>query len=669
MKKIFGISCLAVLLTGLFPVTAQVTVDRPRVLVLPVENRTLREQNDAVARAVTDSMVLTLRLLDAYELVSPDGQVSQEALDQPSEVLDDLAQRRGADALIFGSVETDAAGAMVFTVYVYDRAVGDITVEARSRAERIFDVFDASDDLVTDAISGFSGMRIGFGTLRIQPVGAGDYTVFIDGTEAGYNISVLDHVLIGERTVEIRLQRADVVSVLHRETVNVRTGETRTLSFGFPVITDEELRREETLRSTIAVRLDAGIDPAGIALVVTELEDLYTEAAAGFPGGSREIRFYRDRLFLAREMQDLVLLDLKPYAERAVSPGGAGITDLKSRRDPWNAVYLQYRLEEQDWLDRHVAGVPPDGVLDWYQFTPRQRRERIQEDLRRNLTVLAALITLERAAVTDRDEADLVVGYNNLLNAVQSLIEVPVRAETTWSMETQRAREAMRSYRRAEARAQPVWHWIAGGVGAGALGYAVYLQYSGTLGDREDRIEELIPLYEASTDFDEIVSLRSDLRDEERELLALEISRDVAIGVGATLVATALVGRVVSATRPARIWRGYRSDAFLERWSATAIEYRVASPRDSGPPSLLVLGAEESFTVNGVADARTTPQMVIADAEPGDMDPNRVSVGSAGDEPAGFWRIQPLTTGFTRVPEFEVPYRPGTQILYLGVRR
>ncbi len=669
MKKMFGIPCLVLFLTGLFPVLAQVTIDQPRVLVLPVENRTARAQNDAVARAVTDSMVLTLRLLDAYELVSPDGQVSGEALDQVPEVLDELAERRGADALIFGSVETDAAGAMVFTVYVYDRAVGEITVEARSRAESIFDVFDASDDLVTDAISGFSGMRIGFGTLRIRPVGSGDYAVYIDGSEAGTNVTVVDHVLIGERTVEIRRRRADLESLLHRETVQVQPGETRTLTFSVPVITSEELQREETRRTRIITRLDAGVDPDGTAGMITDLAILYEALPEGFPGAAREIQFYRDRVLLAREMQDLVLLDLRPYAERAVAPGGAGIADLKSRRDPWNEVYLHYREEEQHWLDLHVAGVPPDDARSWYQFTPRQRRERVQEDLRRNLSVLAALITLERAAVTDRGEADLVVGYNNLLNAVQSLIEVPVRAETTWSVETQRAREAMRSYRRAEERTRPAWHWIAGGVGAGALGYAAYVQYSGTLGDREDRIEELIPLYEASTDFDEIVSLRSEIRDEERELLALEVTRDVAIGVGATLVATALVGRVVSATRPARIWRGYRNDAFLERWTAAAIEYRVASPRDTGPPSLLVLGAEESFTVNGVADAWTTPQMVMVDAAPDDVGRGRSSVDRAGDETDGSWRIQPLTTGFTRVPEFEVPYREGTQILYLGVRR
>ncbi|TVR67508.1 MAG: hypothetical protein EA427_13510 [Spirochaetaceae bacterium] len=633
-----------VLLTG--PVAAQVRVDRPRVLVLPVENLTERTENDVVARTVTDTMTLTLRLLGTYDLVTPGVRSSADAIGRSSDQLDRLAAETGADNLIFGSLETHPQGGLLFVVSVYDRAEQRVTVDARSRAQTIFDIFDASDDLVTDAISGFSGERIGFGSLRVQAEGEGDFRLYLDGSLVGENVTALDRLLIGARALEIRQVRRDLEVVIHREQLEVAEGQTYTVAFAFPVVTAEEEREEENLRRLITQRLNAGVDPAGTEELLEELEEFYTRLEAGYPGALEEMPFYRDRLELSREMQRLTGLDL-----RSLAADVDGVAALREHREPWDELYLRYRAGEREWLDEELESDRPIGTdpIEPYRYSPRQRRDAVEADVNRNLTVLAALITLERAAVLQREEAEFVTGYNNLLNGVQARLNVPVRASMTWPQETIRARGSMRTYQRALDRRTPVWHWVVGGIGAGALGYAAYVNYSGVMPDKRDEIDDLVPRYESSTDFDEIVSLRRQINDAESDLYALETTRNIAAGVGATLVATAVIGRVVSLTRPARVWRRYRNDPFLDRWTAAGLDYRDREPVDAGSPRLLVLGAQESFAVAGITGALTAPQMLDA--------------GTTGDA----WRIDHFTARANQQRAYEIPFREGLQIVYLGV--
>jgi TolB-like protein len=639
----FGLVLLS-FVTG--SLVAQVAVDRPRVLVLPVENRTGRTQNDAVARTVTETMTLTLRLLGSYELMSVGRYTSDDALGRPPEELGRLASDTGADNLVFGAVTIDAQGVLTFSVSVYDHARGRITVQAESRAQTLFDVFDASDELIADAVSGFSGVRIGFGSLRVQPEGEGEYRLYLDGTEIGANVGSVDRVLIGTRELEIRQVRGERESVIHRQTVDIEENQSHTVTFSFPVVTEEERLREEELRGAIAWRLESGVDPDGTADLIAELEELYTELAAGYDGGLEEIAFYRDRLDLARGMQSLALLELEPLAGAEF----AQATEVLDRyRTPWNEVFERYRAEEGRLAGEGVdTGDHTD--LAPHQFTARERRQLVEEDARRNLTTLASLASLERAALVDEEDAERVQGYTALIRRITAPQGAPYGAYDRWLEENRYADQSMARYRRVDRRRRPLWHWLVGGAGVGALGYAGYVQYSGTLEDRKDKVDSLIPRYEESTDFDEIVTLRSEIRDAERDVAALETTRNIAAGVGVTMVGTAVVARMISLTRPARVWRRYRDDAYLDRWTAAGLDYRERPREPGGAPALLVLGRGQTFNVSGMRGVLTTPQMLPAGT--------------------GAWELEHLNSrvlGARR--SYEIPAREGVQILYLGVQQ
>ncbi len=633
---------LVVLLSKTGMLAAQVEVDRPRVLVLPIENRTELAQNDAVARTVTDTMTLTLRLLDAYELLPPGTYTSDDAIGLSPAELGDLATALTADNVIFGAVDIDDQGVLTFSVSVYDHATGEITVRANSRAESIFDIFDASDDLITDAVSGFSGVRIGFGSLQLEAEGEGDFLLYLDGSLVGKNITAVDRVLIGSRALEIRQERADREAVIHRQTLEIEEDQAHIVAFAFPVVTEEEQRREEELRAAIAWRLDSGVDPQGTGELIDELEELYTELEAGFVGGLREISFYRDRLALARAMQGLALVDLEALAGEEADR----VSDVVAEyRAPWDITYRQYLIAADDLPDDPAEGAD----LEPHQFTAEERFRLVESDVRRNLTTFGTLASLERAGIVDEAEADLVDGYTAVTHRVRQPQAALPAPYDDWRVENRYINQAMIRYRRADERRRPFWHWIAGGVGVGALGYAGYVQFAGLIENREEKVEELIPQYESSTDFDEIVALRSEIQDAENQMAALELTRDIAIGAGATLLSTAVIARIVSLTRPARAWRRYRDDAYLDRWTAAGLDYRERSLDPGGPPQLLVLGREESFTVTGVHGALTTPQML-----PGGTDA---------------WELEHLSAAPGDRRAYEIPARSGVQILYLGVQQ
>lgn len=618
---------------------------RVRVLVLPFESRTGRAQDETIARTITDTVTLTLQLLGRYELSDPGNLTSADAVDLTETDLDELAGEQRVDTLIYGTVLLDEAGALLFSLTVYDRAEERITVRAQSRAPSIFDVFDAADDLVRDAVSGFSGVRIAFGSLRVTTTDEGEYLLYLDNSLAGENVSTLDRVLAGERLIEIRQRRGDLELLIHRESVLVEEGTTRTVTFSFPVVTEEERRREEELRDLLRRELAHAADPEPLEAVIAELEELYLRLESAYPEGPEQISFYRDRLWLAREMQELVKADLRSLAAVRSMENLRAFDDL---REPWLELVARYREAEREAAEAADAEALP------HIIPPARRWELVRDDTRRNLTVLAALVTLERAAVVDEGEAAYVDGHNQQILSIQSLLASSTRPYTLWTDERVRAQAEMRRYARADRRRRPAWHWIAGGIGAGALGYAGYVQFSGILDDLDDDITTLIDRYEASTDFDEILDTREDLDDKTDERAWYQRTRTIAAGAGLALVGTAVVARMVSRSRPARIWSQYRDHPFPERWTAAGLSYRGRALDGSDPPSLLVIGEDETFRLNG--RTLTTPQMIPAD------------VAANGESPA--WQIEHITAPAGVQREYRLtPGETGIRVLYLGAAR
>lgn len=623
-----------VILLGLLALsaTAQVTVDRPRVLVVPLANLTGQEQNDVVADTSTDTILLTLRLLDQYEVVAATDVSSQTLIGADPAELDRVSADQGVDNLMFGSVTTTDNGGFRFQLSVYDRAESGISLEAESVSPSLFGVFDAADALVAEAVSGFSGVRIGFGRLQVSGSGEGDYLLYVDGGLIGENVATVDRLLIGRREIAIRQRRGDRETTIYRETVTVDEGSTTTVRFAFPTVTADEIAREAELRQRLAIQLTIGVNVRSMEQAIAELEDLYLRLPGSLEGSIEDIPGYRDRLMLAEDMQQLPAVDL-----RSLAP----LSD-QDQRVAMEEIY-------QPWVDLWQAyGARAEGEAS---ETAEAQYERIRNDVERNLETLAGLITLERALVERQEQWELVDGFNRLRMAARPQNFVELRPHT-WPAQAATATTAVREYGRALERERPFWHWIAGAVGLGALGYAGYTWLGDDTATLEQQIEANIAEYEAATDYDQIVSLRSRIESDVDRLNQLQTIPTIAAAGGGVMLSTAVIGRIVSRTRPNRVWRRYREDPVIVRWTAAGLDYRdAAAAAESGSGSaVVILGANfDTFRIGEDGEILRSPQ--VFETEPGED-----------------WSIEYVRGGSFVLEGYEFTAREGLNVISLGVR-
>lgn len=590
---------LVLLVESLITVSAQVSVDRPRVLVVPFANLTGQTQNDVVADTSTDTIELTLRLLDQYQVFADTRHSSDSLMGAPVSELRRIAAEENVDNVIFGSVSSPEGGGFLFQLSVYDRARDDISLRSESRSASLFGVFDASDELVAEAVSGFSGVRIGFGSLRVSGDGTGAFLLYVDGSLVGENTAAVDRLLIGERSIEIRQIRGDRETPIHREIVTIRENETSTVAFTFPEITEDELAGEARLRSRLMDALAVGTDLEEIDRSIAELSALYTRLPDALTGSQDDLVFYRDRRDLAEAMQQIPEIDIEALATLS---GNAQQSAGRELLEPWVQV-----------LDRYIeAAETGAGFATSYDYATQERA--IQADIGRNLDVLNALVTMERALVVEEEDYQLIEGYTSLRRAILPFDRPGLRSYT-WSAEASRAGGAYREYQRADQRRRPFWHWIAGTIGVGGLGYAAYGEFIADTSELEQEIEDNIVLYEASSDLDEINSLRSQIDSDIDRLNRLETVPMYAAAGGGVFLSTAVIGRAVSRTRPGRVWRRYRDDPFLERWTAAGLDYRAAREDPEGS-YVVVLGPDETFRISGNEEVLVTPY--VFESAPGE---------------------------------------------------
>ena len=243
---------LLLLVVCVGPVGAQDAAGRVRVHVLPVANRSGNGQFDAVAETVTGTVALTLRLLDAYGLSvgpAPEEVRTRLASDDPevrSAALADLAAQLDVENVVFGDVlppsESDVPR---IRLSVFDRLTGAITVDEERRPDSLFDVFAATDTLIADVLSGFSGRRVAFGTIRIEPQVTGDgegpaYEVTLDGEPMGAGVRSIDSVLTGSHRVVIAGTVLGERRVFLDQLVSVEEGTVTRLNVSLPSVTAAE---------------------------------------------------------------------------------------------------------------------------------------------------------------------------------------------------------------------------------------------------------------------------------------------------------------------------------------------------------------------------------------------------------------------------------------------
>ncbi|MFW6251516.1 MAG: hypothetical protein ACOC47_10415, partial [Alkalispirochaetaceae bacterium] len=221
-----------------------------RIHILPVTNRTGEPQFDAVATTVTGTVSLTLRLLGDYDISNTESEGSAERTPLPTdaterlEVLASLAETLDVENIVFGEVLPGDPVPQI-TLSVYDRLSGDITLRERRRPQSLFDIFAATDELAAALLSGFSGRRIAFGSIRIDPrisrdgvdgeEGAApgddelrppDYRVILDGEDLGTNLRSIDSILTGEHRLTIIADILGEEETLLDRTVTVEEGAT-----------------------------------------------------------------------------------------------------------------------------------------------------------------------------------------------------------------------------------------------------------------------------------------------------------------------------------------------------------------------------------------------------------------------------------------------------------
>ncbi|MFW5828535.1 MAG: hypothetical protein ACOCU4_10600, partial [Alkalispirochaeta sp.] len=234
-----------------------------RVHILPVTNRTGESQFDAVATTVTSTVSLTLRLLGNYEISEDEPKGSAERTPLPTdqtarlEILAELAETLAVENIVFGEV-LPGDPVLEITLSVYDRLSGEITQQERRRPQSLFGIFGATDELAAALLSGFSGRRVAFGSIRIDPrisrdgvdeagTGGGaatgddelrppDYRVILDGEDLGPNLRSIDSILTGEHRLTIIADILGEEETLLDRTVTVEEGATFALTLELPDI-------------------------------------------------------------------------------------------------------------------------------------------------------------------------------------------------------------------------------------------------------------------------------------------------------------------------------------------------------------------------------------------------------------------------------------------------
>lgn len=563
--------------------TAQVAVDRPRIGVVPFSNGTGSPQNDVLATTTSDTIELTLRLVDQYTVVPLDTVTSDDLLASSPAALLQTAQGAAVDSLIYGTV-TREANQFVFRLEVFDSAEGRVTVRAEQQTDSLFEVFDAADLLVADAVSGVSGVRIGFGTLQFtvtnqsttEPV----YDILIDGAPVGRNATTVERVLIGQRAVTVVLQRAGVASVLLEETVTLAENGRVALSVTVPPVTPEETARLGEFRALLDDAYRFAVAPRYPAEKLAAYAAFRAALVDALGDPADELAHLETRQRLLEELYGLISQDLA--AEFLALRAGERFTRLSETITPWGDQHRASFLE---------SSLDPEET--------RARNEQVRDDIERNATIAATafeLVSTSRAAAGDPEGA---FAMNQLVRYIVQ--NVPM--DYTRPTEYQQGIDTVNRYGRAVRRERPVWHWVAGIAGAAALGTAAYI----TIAAPDDAIAEdltnrLIPQYEASVDFDEIVRLRSEIDDGVAQVGFLRTLETVGYISGGTLLSSAVVGRIVSRTRPTRIFRRYTRSDLNTRRLAAALDYRAwaESPTE---PLVLVIGQDRDLEIELTAAA------------------------------------------------------------------
>lgn len=176
------------------------SVVKPRVAVFGFNNLTGDGSFDIPAETSTSTLVLSLRMLNMYEVESSNlilRNISDESL---SKYCKDLS----IDYVMYGTLTLQPDGGQDYSLAVFDNAKSATTIHKKAVGSTVQDVFGITDDIILSVLASVSGRHVGFGSLAFANTGdALDYEVEIDGVPLERNAGNVDHILSGSHQVTV----------------------------------------------------------------------------------------------------------------------------------------------------------------------------------------------------------------------------------------------------------------------------------------------------------------------------------------------------------------------------------------------------------------------------------------------------------------------------------
>lgn len=193
-------SLLVILLFCLFVSPFYAQQELPRVRVFPFDTPSGDAALRALSETATDSLILTLKLLNRYRLEEAEGESPLEN----GAVFDNL-RAQFVDYAVYGEVVLDETGRYRIVAYSWNAATDTVSLGVEIEVESAFDLIDSMDLATQRFAEEFTGVHIGFGRLEFEPEDQNiEYLVEIDGILAGENIE-RQEVLYGVRRIAVYL--------------------------------------------------------------------------------------------------------------------------------------------------------------------------------------------------------------------------------------------------------------------------------------------------------------------------------------------------------------------------------------------------------------------------------------------------------------------------------
>lgn len=249
----------------------------PRILIAPLEKNFDSNQYNVISRTVYDTMLLSLRLLGEYEVITIEE--SQDLDFTDNEAVSTFAAENFIDNVVSGSVTVNSSGIIDFSLQLYESESGSIKSGIQSSAANVLEVFDASDILITNLIAQFNDRQIAFGSMVFNNQGyEGEYNIFLGNIFLGKSIEKAERVLTGEYQLIITQFRFNQLKVLESHTINILENEEFNLTFSLPhLLPEEETYLQSTYDElTLLLGQKDNDNPSAVILtnVFAEMDDL-----------------------------------------------------------------------------------------------------------------------------------------------------------------------------------------------------------------------------------------------------------------------------------------------------------------------------------------------------------------------------------------------------------